>query len=269
MQLRRSVVVVALALVGATSWFSSAPAAERLDPSGTWTWVRELDGRLAQSVVKLVYRDGKLTGTYKREGRVVPISNAKFEKNEITFEADGKWNGEKVHGKFQGKMADDAINGTVEITIEDGALPLPWIAKRGVDFDDVIGTWTLVIVTQDGNTLKPLLKLSNVEGCLKAAYDSERLGQLDATEVKLDGSKLSWNISATRDGQPVKLNYHGKLAENSIKGTVDFAFAGNTRSIQFSGERTTPKPSGPSHADAEKDAKVPKIGAKPTNGKST
>ncbi len=57
------------AFVCVLSWETgSAPAAERIDPSGTWTWVRELEGQEAQSVLSLTYKDGKLIGSYKRMG---------------------------------------------------------------------------------------------------------------------------------------------------------------------------------------------------------
>ncbi|HEX4070977.1 MAG TPA: hypothetical protein VHX68_07405, partial [Planctomycetaceae bacterium] len=60
------------AFVCVLSWeIESAPAADRIDPSGTWTWVRELEGQEAQSVLSLTYKDGKLIGSYKRMGRVV------------------------------------------------------------------------------------------------------------------------------------------------------------------------------------------------------
>ena len=57
------------AFVCVLSWkIGSVQAADRIDPSGTWTWVRELEGQEAQSVVTLTYKDGKLTGSYKRMG---------------------------------------------------------------------------------------------------------------------------------------------------------------------------------------------------------
>ncbi len=279
MKSRDCVVTLRLLFLGGTFWggsfwlapaLSPAFAMERVDPSGTWTWVRELEGRQAQSVLKLFYRDGRLTGTYKREGQVVPISRAKLDGNEISFEADGKWNELKVHGKFQGKVVDNAINGTVEIAIEEGSLPLPWCAKRGIDFDDVIGNWKLAIAAGDGNKLEPSLKLSTEEGSLKGAYHSDRLGQLDAKEIKLDGANLSWKVCTERDGRPVTLTYKGKLAVDGIKGTVAFDVAGNTRSVEFSGRRSIEKKRDTGTADgAGKHPETPKVGAKPTDGKST
>lgn len=213
-------------------------AAERLDPSGTWTWVRELEGQEAQSVLTLSYKDGKLTGSYKRQGQVVPIANAKFEKNEISFDADGKWNDQKVHGKFKGKLSRDEINGTIEIVIDEGSLPLAWVARRGVDADSVAGTWKLRLVTPNGNALEPELTLSVEGGNVTGKYSSARFGEHAAKAIKLNGAELSWTVDFERGGHTFELVYKGKLEGHAIKGTLSLETAGKTTSFEFSGERT-------------------------------
>jgi hypothetical protein len=241
MNSRRSIVSLAALLFVGSCCVGSACAAERVDPSGTWTWVRELEGQEAQSVLHLSYKDGKLTGAYKRMGQVVPISNGKFDKNEISFDADGKWNDQTVHGKFKGKLSPNAINGTIEIVIEDGSLPLAWVAKRGFDADDVVGTWKLKLTTPDGNTVEPSLKLSTDKGMLKGTYTSSRFGEHEAKAIKLNGPELSWTVEFERNGQKFTGVYKGKLEAQAIKGTLAFDAAGNTTSLDFSGERTAPK----------------------------
>jgi hypothetical protein len=251
----------------------SASAAERVDPSGKWTWVRELEGQEAQSVLTLSYKNDQLTGSYKRQGLVVPISNAKFEKNEIAFDAEGKWNEQKVHGKFKGKLTGDEINGTIEIVVEDGSLPLAWVARRGVDADDVVGTWKLKLTTPDGTTAEPQLKLTADGGTLKGTYVSTRFGTHEVKDIKLSGSQLSWTVEFDRDGQTFKGAYQGKLEERAIKGTLTVDAAGNSTSLEFSGERTAPKTvAGQNEAGAKaapKPEKNNKTNAKPVEHKST
>jgi hypothetical protein len=237
----RSMVSLAALLFLGSCCVEAARAAEKVDPSGTWTWVRELEGQEAQSVLHLSYKAGKLTGVYKRMGQAVPISNGKFDKNEISFDADGKWNDQTVHGKFKGKLSPNAINGTIEIVIDDGSLPLAWVAKRGVDSDDVVGIWKLKLVTPDGNTVEPSLKLFADGGALKGTYNSSRFGEHEAKELKLDGPKLSWTVEFERNGLKFKGVYKGKLEANAIKGTLAFDAGGDTTSLDFSGERTPPK----------------------------
>ncbi len=251
----------------------SVRAAERVNPAGTWTWVRELEGQEGQSVLTLSYQDGKLSGFYKRQGHVVPIANAKLDKNEISFDADGKWNDQKVHGKFKGKLDRDEINGTIEIVVEDGSLPLAWVAKRGIDADDVAGTWTLKLVTPNGDTADPRLKLSSDAGSLTGTYTSSRFGEHEAKEIKLNGSELSWTVEFERNGQAFKGVYKGKVEGHAIKGTLAVDSSGNKTALEFSGERTTSQTGAGATAEVKKTAQNPPTGtkanAKPADGKST
>jgi hypothetical protein len=264
--------MVAVALV-ISCLVGSASAAERVDPSGKWTWVRELEGQEAQSVLILSYKNGQFTGSYKRQGQIVPISNAKFDKNEISFDADGKWNDQKVHGKFKGKLSGDEINGSIEIVVEDGSLPLAWVARRGVDADDVVGIWKLKLVTPDGTTAEPQLKLAADGGRLKGTYISTRFGTHEVKDIRLSGSQLSWTVEFDRNGQTFQGVYKGKLEGRAIKGTLTVDAAGNSTSLEFSGERTTPKTVAGKSEDRAKDSPRPdknnKTNAKPAEHKST
>jgi hypothetical protein len=272
------------AFVCVFSWeIGSAQAADRIDPSGTWTWVRELEGQEAQSVLSLTYKDGKLTGSYKRMGRVVPIANGKVDKNEVCFDADGSWNDQKIHGKFKGKLSHDSkhggdqINGSIEIVIEDGSLPLAWVAKRGIDADDIVGTWKLKFVTPDGNTVEPQLKLTADAGSLKGTYTSTRFGEHEAKEIKLDGSSLSWTVEFERNGMTVKGIYKGQLeagaAPGAIKGTLALEANGKTTSLDFTGERNGAKTVAAQKDEVKREARKPqsdmKPEARPVGNKST
>ena len=215
----------------------------------------------------LSYKDGKLTGVYKRAGHVVPITNARFENNEVSFDADGKWNEQTVHGKFHGKLSHgrrgDEINGNIEIVIEEGSLPLAWIAHRGVDLGDLVGTWKLRLPIPHGATLEPHLTLTVDEGNLKGKYSS-RLGDREAHDLSLRGCELSWTVEYERDGQMHKNSYRGRLdacaAKGSIKGTALLDTAGKATSLDFTGERYTPKQEARKPTDRD---------GKPTEGKSS
>jgi hypothetical protein len=237
MDLRRSCAWIVVFAAFHSSHASFAAEAEQADPTGTWTWVRELEGQEAQSVLSISYKGGKLSGSYKRQGQVVPIANGKREKNEISFEADGKWNEQKVHGKFKGKLSAHEINGTIEIVVEDGSLPLPWKAKRGVDADELAGIWKLKFATPDGRTAEPVLKLSTAGGALKGTYQSARFGQHDAKEIKLNGLDLSWQVKFDRDGQTVVAIYKGKLNGRTLKGTLALHAGGRSSTVEFNGEQ--------------------------------
>jgi hypothetical protein len=237
---------------------------EKIDPTGTWVWSRELEGQVNRSVVKLSDKNGKLTGTYRRGGQTVPISNGKLEKGEISFEADGKWNDQKIHAKFHGKLSKNEINGNIDIVIDDDSLPLPWSAKRGADLDEVLGTWKLKLEGPNGNTIEPTLKLSADGENLKGTYTS-RFGEQPAHELKLDGDQLSWQIAVDRNGRKFKGVYKAKLEGNAIKGNLEYELGDNKGTMEFTGER------GQAKADAGKPegSSPPKSAAKPAEKSSS
>jgi hypothetical protein len=277
---RRSLAWMATSVFVLSCTITSVRAAEKVDPSGTWTWIRELEGSEGQSVLTLNCKDGKLTGLYKRSGQAVPIVDAKVDGNEISFEADGKWNELKIRGKFKGKVSHNAkrgcdeIHGSIDIVVEDGSLPLPWVARRGVDADNLVGTWTLKFVTADGTTVEPHLKLTIDGGVLKGTYVSSRFGELEAKQIRLNGTELSWTVESERDGQTFKGVYKARLdaapTKGEIKGTLALDAAGNSTSLEFSGERTTPRTAAVSKEDgAKNNSEKPKTVPKPADGKST
>ncbi len=253
--------LLTLALAWAPAGYSRGADAKN-DPTGTWVWSREIEGERNRSVLKLVNKDGKVTGTYHRSGQTVPIANGKFEKGELSFEADGKFNDEKIHAKFHGKLSQDEINGNIDVIIEDNSIPLPWTAKRGVDLDDVVGTWKLKIQA-NGDTIESTLKLTADGEKLKGTYTG-RLGEQPAQELKLQGNDLSWQIAVERDGQKFKGVYKATLEGNSLKGKLAFELGDNKRTIEFSGERTAAKP-----GDGKSDGSRPKSEEKPEKSSST
>jgi hypothetical protein len=214
----------------------SLRADEKNDPTGTWIWSRELEGQTNRSVLKLTNNDGKLIGSYRRSGQTVPITNGKFAKGEVSFEAEGMFNEQKIRAKFHGKLSHDEINGTINIVIEDNSIPLPWSAKRGVDLADVIGTWKLKLEGANGNPVESTLKVAADGDNLKGTYTG-RFGEQPAHDLKLDGDQLSWKIDAERNGRKFKGVYKARLDGKAIKGNVDFDLDGNTGTMEFTGER--------------------------------
>jgi hypothetical protein len=240
MSLRRAArMLMACALV-AMSIGGSLRASDKIDPTGTWVWSREIEGEINRSVLKLTNKDGKLTGIYRRSGQTVPISNGKFEKGEVSFEAEGRFNEQKIRAKFHGKLSKNEINGNIDIVIEDNSLPLPWTAKRGTDLDDVVGTWKLKLEGANGNPIESTLKLSAEGEKLKGTYTG-RFGEHPALDLKLQDDQLSWKVDAERNGRKFKAVYKAKLEGNGIKGNVEFDLGGSTGTMEFTGERGAAK----------------------------
>ncbi len=151
--------------------------------------------------------------------------------------------------------------------IEDGSLPLAWVARRGIDADGIVGTWKLKFVAPDGNTVEPQLKLTADAGSLKGIYSSARFGEHEAKEIKLDGSSLAWTVEFERNGKTVKGVYKGQFepgaTPGAIKGTLALEANGKTTSLDFTGERNGTKTVAAQKDEVKREARKPPIDPKP------
>jgi len=214
---------------------------QKPDPNGTWIWIRELEGQSAPSMVKLAYKDGKLTGTYKRQSFEFPLQNGKVEGDRVSFDLEADVAGRKFKVHFEGQLQGDKISGKSQITADEGSLELDWVAKRGIDPADVVGKWTFRIATDDGQVFEPTLVLKLEKDQLKGNYSSPPFGDFEAKEIKLEGSTFSFAIQGENDGTPFKVSYSGKPTGNEIQGTLRIEFNNENRTTDFTGKREAEK----------------------------
>jgi hypothetical protein len=98
-------------LVAATVLSASAFAA---DASGTWKWsATGRNGQAMDVTVKLVAKDGQLTGTMAGMRGETPISDASIKDDAIAFSVVRENNGKKMETKYEGKIAGDTITGKI------------------------------------------------------------------------------------------------------------------------------------------------------------
>jgi len=108
--------------------------AQAADPTGTWSWKAKAgkDGKEVERTMKLELKDGKLTGTVSgfgggkggkggkgKGGGDNKIDDGKFEKDEISFTVTREFGRNKIVTKYNGKVTDDTIKGTI-VTDFDG-----------------------------------------------------------------------------------------------------------------------------------------------------
>lgn len=63
---------------------------------------------------------------------------------------------------------------------------------------------------------------------LTGETESEMLGKSTIADGKVEGENISFSISANMQGNDIKLNYKGKIADDQIKLTVEFPGGGQT-----------------------------------------
>ncbi len=98
---------------------------------GTWKWTSTFAGRRFESKITLQLDGDNLTGTMpERGGRPSVIKNASFKEGEIYFEVERGRGDFKYSQTYQGKLAGDAIQGTIESTFGGTPRTVEWNAQR-------------------------------------------------------------------------------------------------------------------------------------------
>ena len=106
-------------LLGLFGLIGAVSAADKDDPTGTWTIRSKFDKKAYDQTLKLENKDGVVTGTITSGQKVTKIEDGKFKDGEVTFSVTRERNGMKSVSKYKAKVDGDTMKGTVE-TERDG-----------------------------------------------------------------------------------------------------------------------------------------------------
>ncbi len=215
-------------------------AEKEVNPSGTWKWESTFRDRTFKRVLKLAIEDDKLVGTYKGRRDEVEIEEAKLSGDTISFQLTRQFEDRTFTLKYRGKIDDDTIQGEVEWSMGDRSGTRDWKAKRVVEIADILGTWKFKVTTDEGETFEPSITFTLDGDQLKGAFSSP-WGDRDAKKVELKDNVVSFEISGKTEDNDFLVIYKGKPRGDSIKGTVEYDFGGNTGTIAFEGRRQVDK----------------------------
>jgi len=225
----------------AATWFmptaqGDEKEAKKVVPSGTWKWERTFNDNTRTFVLRLKMDGDKVTGTYQGSRNEGKITDAKMDGDMLSFQYKRETGDFQFTVKYQGKVSEDTIKGTIEFTSDRGTREFDWEAKRSTELEDVLGNWKFKIETGEGDVLEPSIRFTKEGDKVRGAYVGPRDTQLEATDIKIADNKLTFGISGENDGNAFKVVYTGKPRGDSIKGTVDYDFNGNTGSADFTGK---------------------------------
>lgn len=106
-------------------------AAEGTNPTGTWKWSNEFNGKTRESTLTLILEGDKLTGHMPgRNNTVTPIEEGTYKDGEITFNVTRERNGVKSTTKYAGKVSGDKITGKITSTRDGKEQVRDWEAKK-------------------------------------------------------------------------------------------------------------------------------------------
>ena len=133
---RLLVAALVLAVVGAAGLAQAQEQKEkkkgRANPTGTWTWSVKRGDQAYEMTLKLKLEGDKLTGALVgREGQPeTPISDAKYQKGQLSFTVVRERNNVKMTSKYTGKVSRDTITGKISFEREGQTQSREWEAKR-------------------------------------------------------------------------------------------------------------------------------------------
>lgn len=126
----KSIRVFSLALLATV--FTSLAVFAAGDPNGTWKFKAEgPNGRSVEATVALKWDNNQLSGTVDNRTGKVPIANAKFADDQVTFSVTRKIRRRSFTTNYNGKLVGDTIKGTIQATGRDEQpVTIPWEAQR-------------------------------------------------------------------------------------------------------------------------------------------
>jgi hypothetical protein len=110
---------------------------------------------------------------------------------------------------------------------------------QAADKADPVGDWSWTTTAQNGNSITQHVRFKREGEKLTGVMMGRREGRETALEdVKLSGDEVSFSVTRERQGEKRVSHYKGKLAGDTIKGTVQ---TGDAKPRDWVAKRETKK----------------------------
>src|SRR5262249_41202371 len=149
------------------------------DPVGVWQLSIAMDDGSKLDVTVTVTKEGDaLKGTLVgQDGVETELTDVAFQDGELSFNMTRDFGGNELKSKFKGKLAEGAFNGNVDYDVAGQVGNLTVEGKRQVEATNPVGTWALVMTTDEGLRLEPKLKLTQEGDTVSGVFMSDELGE--------------------------------------------------------------------------------------------
>lgn len=138
MKLNKLVKILAAAVLASGLLTQVRAADAKVDPTGTYVWTMQgrNGGPDRTNTLTLKLEGDKLTGKLLAPGRggaeptPIEIKDAKFDGTNVTFSVTREFGGNSFTSKYNGKLADGALKGKVEIDRNGETQSRDWEARK-------------------------------------------------------------------------------------------------------------------------------------------
>ena len=211
------------------------------DALGLWKFKFEgRDGETIETSLNITKAGDGLKGLYKGRNSEHEIKKIDLKGDMLSFGYSRETNNGEFHVTYEGKLSSNSIKGQLKFRFGDNERTREFVGhrevKKGPGIADVVGTWKLESVRDDGETSESSIKITKDGDKLKGLYTS-RYGEREVEKVKLEGNVLSFQFSGDINGEEFVVVYKGKLVDGSFKGTSVFERGDQRREREFTGRR--------------------------------
>lgn len=215
-------------------------AADKPDPTGTWTWTFTPQNGEPRTSTLILKKDGdKLAGTVTgRGGNESQIQNAKLAGDVLTFEVSRERGDNRIITKYTGTIVGDTIKGKSEVEREGQTRSRDWEAKRKASpmANNLTGTWRYSFTADGGQTFEPTLRLKQ-EGEKVTGVIVFGENERPISEGKIQNGEVTFKLVRERDGETVTTQYTGKVDGDRLVGKINSNWGGTPRTYDLDARR--------------------------------
>lgn len=223
-----------LAVVAAPAAAGAADAS----PAGVWQIAIETPDGGALNVELTLKQDGdELTGVLVGDDAVeTEISDAEFEDGQLSFKISRDFSGQELKSTFQGKLDGDKFAGTVDFELGSESGTLTATGTRAAAAS-VAGAWKLSIETPDGNTLAPVLMLTQEGETVTGTFTGDDGNEVEIEDGSFKDGELAFSYTADFGGQSLITKFKLEVEGDKLAGAVEYDLSGQTGELDVTGAR--------------------------------
>jgi hypothetical protein len=106
------------------------------------------------------------------------------------------------------------------------------------------GTWKWTFQMPDGTKAQPKIKLKRDGNVLTGVTQVNPGSEAAIQDGHVEGDQVSWSVVREQAGRKVTTRYSGKFAGETIQGTIESDWAGETRTYPWTAKRVSDSPTG-------------------------
>ena len=197
---------------------------------GVWNTSMDFNGQAIEATLTITKSaDGSLQGVWQGQQGAAELSNVKFDDGKLTFNRTVNFGDQQFAMSFSGTIAGDKLNG--EFLTDFGGMAISG-SRAAVEAvaekpkSPLQGTWELTSVSQMGEIKRNLVVAADLSG----VYEGDGV-KWPIQNLKLDGDKVTFDVTISIQDQELALSFAGKLENNKITGKYSIGGMGEVADV--------------------------------------